>query len=198
MKPIMDLLKPFLATLAVLIGASVGWYVFLYRPDLSKSQALKEQTEELMMQLQSLRVTDVQVSTLQTQIEKLQLELAKTTARVRPKDDLPKLIAEIKARGAAHGLTFVSIIPEYNALVQQPENQDAEIIKLIVHFQIRGYYKNFGRFIETLAALPFFVSLGDFSLIYEESVFPQVLINVDLALFLSQTPAEKDQKSWQS
>lgn len=198
MKLMLDFLKPFLVAMAILLAVSVGWYFFLYRPEASKSQVFKEQTEQLMIQLQSLRVTDVQISTLQTQIEKLNVELAKTNARVSPKDDLPKLIEQIKSRGAASGLKFITIIPDYNSLVSKADVETPEILKLTVHFQIQGYYKSFGNFIESLAALPFFVSVADFSLTYEETIFPQLLITADMVLYLRQTNETNEKTRWQS
>jgi Tfp pilus assembly protein PilO len=199
MKLLTDFLKPFAIAMVILIAISAGWYLVLYRPDASRSEVLKGETEQLMIQLQSFRVTDMQISTLQTQIEKLNVELAKTNARVCPKDDLPKLIDDIKAKGIANGLKFITIIPEYGDLVSKPNEESTAIIKLTVHFQIQGFYKNFGNFVESLATLPFFVSMGNCTMTYEESVFPQILITMDVVLYLSQSPTQTDAgKTWQS
>ncbi|HEX9653784.1 MAG TPA: type 4a pilus biogenesis protein PilO, partial [bacterium] len=175
-------------------------YLLLYRPDASKSQVLKDETEKLMIQVQSLQVTDVQISALQTQIEKLKVELAKTNARVSAKEELPKLIDDIKSKGVVLGVKFRTIIPEYNSLVSHPYDESApEISKVTIHFQMQGYYKDFGRFVESLETLPFFLSVGDFSLVYEESVFPEILITVDIVLYLIQNPSQaKPETVWQS
>jgi len=186
MKLAISHLKPLLIAAAVLLGVCCAWYFFLYDPGLSKLQVINDETEKLLVKLQSFRVTDEQLSSLEEQIRKIDNELHQVQAKVLPKGELPLVIDQIQKKGRVFGLKFSAIIPEYKSLVnaEEPESGSGDLIKLTVHAQLQGYYKNFGRFLESLAQLPFYVSLGEISLVYHEPVYPQIVILVDFVLYL--------------
>ena len=63
---------------------------------------------------------------------------------------------------------------------------NSEILQLTVHFKLQGYYKNFGKFLSSLDKLPFYISLGEIMLVYNERVYPKIDIQMDVVLYLRQ------------
>jgi Tfp pilus assembly protein PilO len=174
----------------------LAWFFVFYQPRKVEVYALKQDTENLLVKLRSFRVTDKQIVSLEKQIEKLEEEIAVTQSKVFAKSNLPFIVRQIEKKGRIYGLKFSNILPEYDSLVRFPEaeEQRSDLIKLVVHFKIQGSYKNFGKFIENLADLPFFISLGEISLYYNEDIYPELEITLDVVLYLQET-VERDVKT---
>ncbi|MFQ5604858.1 MAG: type 4a pilus biogenesis protein PilO [bacterium] len=180
-------LKSLFLILALTILIGMGWYFAVYRPDWVKLQAFKEESKKLLVQLQSFKVTDAQISALQAQVEKIQDEILTTRSKLIPKENLSQAVNELRNCGSRFGLKFNQVIPEYKSLIKLPdvEQTPSEIINLPVHVKLQGYYKNFGRFVEALRELPFYVSVGEVIIVYNEAIHPRVEILVDMILFLT-------------
>lgn len=190
------MLKPFKNLFlagSVLALLCLAWYLMLYRTEVSKLHLLKQETQNVAWKLQSLRVTEEQIASLETQIGSLQSELAKTQRKLLAKNDLPKIIQRIQRRARRYGLRFGQVIPDYEMLIAIPdqENGPSDILQLTVHMKLQGYYKNFGNFVNSLPTLPFYVSVGEVTLLYNETIHPELEIIVDTVLYLRESRTDR-------
>ena len=182
-----ETLKTALIASALLIALSLGWFFFLYQPKTSKLAIVKKETQDLIYKVKSIRVTNEEVIALGKQVESVKNEIKLTQKKIIFKDDLPAAIKKIKNSGSKFGLKFHQIIPDYTSLVNSKEKQQEAnpgLLKLTVHFKLQGYYKSFGKFLSSLDKLPFLVSLGEVTIIYNDNIHPQVGILFDGVLFL--------------
>ena len=182
-----ETLKTALIASALLIALGLGWFFFLYQPKTSSLETVKKEIQDLIFKLKSIRVTDAQVFALEKQVEIIKNDIKLTQEKIIFKDDLPAAIKEIKNNGSKFGLKFHQIIPDYSSLINSKENEkgaNAGLLRLIVHFKLQGYYKNFGKFLSSLDKLPFYISLGEVTIVYNDSIHPQVDVLFDGVLFL--------------
>lgn len=189
-----DSKRTLILVVLLLFVLCLGWFFVFYQPKKAKISALKQDTENLLIKLRSLKVTDRQIVSLEKQIEKLEEDIAVTQSRLFVKSDLPSIVRQIERKGRFYGLKFDNIIPEYDSLVRFPDAEDkqSDLIQLVVHIKIQGYYKNFGKFIENLDDLPFFVSLGEMGLYYNKDIYPELEIMLDVVLYLRETAERHD------
>ncbi len=182
-----ETLKTALIASALLIALCLGWFFFLYQPKTSKLAIVKKETQDLIFKVKSIRVTNAEVIALGKQVEAAKNEIKLTQRKIIFKDDLPAAIKKIKNSGSKFGLKFHQIIPDYTSLINsREEEQEANtgLLKLTVHFKLQGYYKSFGKFLSSLDKLPFLVSLGEVTIIYNDNIHPQLTILFDGVLFL--------------
>ncbi|MFQ5825496.1 MAG: type 4a pilus biogenesis protein PilO [bacterium] len=186
--------KTLLFATIIVLTLSLGWYLVLYQPEATKLNTLKKDTKNLLIKIQSIRVTDRQIAALESQIKVLDHEIADVQGKVLLKSELPGIVSQLERKGKTFGLKFHSIIPDYDSLIKIPNEEEAsDLLKLTVHFKLQGYYKNFGNFIDSLGELPFVISLGEISLYYDERIYPELEINMDAVLYLRETPGNKYQ-----
>jgi len=186
-----ETLKTVLIASALLLTLCFGWFFFLYQPKASRLETVKEETQDLVFKLQSMGVTEAQVAALEKHVEVIKNDIKLTQNKIIFKDDLPAAIKEIKNSGSKFGLKFHKIIPDYASLINSKENEqkaNAGLLRLIVHFKLQGYYKSFGKFLSSLEKLPFYISLGGVTLVYNDSIHPQVDVLFDGVLFLRDNP----------
>ena len=184
-----ETLKAVFIASALLIALCLGWFFFVYEPKASRLEIVKEETQDLVLKLQSMRVTEAQVVALGKQVEIIKNGIKLTQEKIIFKDDLPAAIKEIRNSGRKFGLKFHKIIPDYPSLINSEENeQEANpgLLRLTVHFKLQGYYKSFGKFLSSLGKLPFYISLGELAIVYNDSIHPQVDIIFDGVLFLRE------------
>jgi Tfp pilus assembly protein PilO len=175
------------ASLLLIIG--LGWYLVFYQPRLSKVTTLKNETDNLLTKIRSFRVTDQQIAGLEKGIEKLEKELSEVQEKVFLKPELPKVVRMFEAKGKSFGLKFDTAIPDYASLIRIPQQEEeaSDLLKLTVHFRLQGYYRSFGNFIDTLDEFPFTISLGEIGLYYNERIYPELEINLDVVFYLRVT-----------
>ncbi len=172
---------------ALLIALCLGWFFFLYQPKTSKLAIVKKETQDLIFKVKSIRVTNAEVIALGKQVQIIKNEIKLTQEKIIFKDDLPAAIKKIKNSGSKFGLKFDQIIPDYPALINSKEKEqeaNAGLLRLTVHFKLQGYYKSFGKFLSSLEKLPFYMSLAEVRIIYNDNIHPQVGILFDGVLFL--------------
>ena len=182
-----ETLKTALIASALLIALCLGWFFFLYQPKTSKLAIVKKETQDLIFKVKSIRVTNAEVIALGKQVEAAKNEIKLTQRKTIFKDDLPAAIKKIKNSGSKFGLKFHQIIPDYTSLISSKEKEqeaNAGLLRLTVHFKLQGYYKSFGKFLSSLDKLPFLVSLGEVTIIYNADIHPQLTILFDGVLFL--------------
>jgi Tfp pilus assembly protein PilO len=182
--------KAIVVSCVFLLGLTVIWFMFLYKPQASELRILKEETEGLFLKLQSLRATKEQIAVLEQQVEKLSNEVRDAGQKVAPKESLPQLVQHLKKKGTGHGLTFHNIIPDFESLIAAGGNS-TDVLKLTLHLKLQGEYLNIGRYIASLGDLPFYVSVGDILLTYNHRIHPEVDVTLDLNVFLADDAAKK-------
>ncbi len=182
-----DSTKTLLLAVVVLLALCAGWFMVHYRPNLIKVQALQQKKEELMDQIRGFRISAAELDALEQQVKMQRQSLKTTRARLVQKDELGQAVEQIRNGGKRHGLQFQQIIPDYASLMTIGSLSDAatEVQKLTVHLNMRGGYKNFGRFLESLSKLPFLVSLGDVSVVYHKGAQPELELVADAQLFVT-------------
>lgn len=184
-----EALKTVLIAGALLIILCLGWFFFLYQPKSSRLETVKKETQEIVFKLRSMRVTEAQVVALEKQVEVVKNDIKLTQDKIIFKDDLPAAIKEIKINGSKFGLKFHKIIPDYSSLLNSKESEqesNAGLLRLTVHFKLQGYYKSFGKFLSSLDKLPFYMSLEEVTIVYNDSIHPQLDILFDGVLFLRE------------
>lgn len=182
-----ETLKTVFIASTLLVTLCLGWFFLFYQPKVSRLETVKEKTQDLLFKFQSMRVTESQVSALEKQVAVIKNDIKLTQNKVIFKDDLPAAIKEIKRSGSKFGLKFHKIIPDYDSLISSKEDQQEStsgLLRLTVHFKLQGYYKSFGKFLSSLDKLPFYISLGEVTIGYNDSIHPQVDIFFDGVLFL--------------
>ncbi len=183
----LDTFKPLILLASLFVVICVVWYFILYQPDVLKLNVIKDEFQELVYRFQSLRVSDQQILALEAQIKNLQTEIDRTEKKLIQKDNLASIIQQIQWKARTFGLKFERVIPDYQSLMNSPDaKQDsAQVLKLTVHMKLQGYYKNFGKFINSLSEMPFYITLGEMTLLYNETIHPQIDIIVDAVLYLN-------------
>jgi len=182
-----ETLKTALIASALLIALGLGWFFFLFQPKTSRMETIKKETQDLIFKVRSIRVTNAEVIALGKQVEIIKNEIKLTQEKIILKDDLPAAIKKIKNSGSKFGLKFDQIIPDYTSLINSKEKEQessAGLLRLTVHFKLQGYYKSFGKFLSSLEKLPFFMSLAEVRIVYNDNIHPQVAIFFDGVLFL--------------
>ncbi|MFQ5675152.1 MAG: hypothetical protein ACE5G1_04585 [bacterium] len=183
--------KTVLIASAFLLTLCFGWFFLLYQPKVSKMETIKEETQNIIFKLQSLRVTEEQVASLEKQVELLKRQTKLTQNKIMTKDDLQAAIAAMRKIGRRFGLKFDKIIPDYPSLIgsNDAKQSNPEVLKLIIHFKMQGYYMNFGKFLSSLDKLPFYVSLGEMTLVYNPLIHPEIDILLDAVVYLRTNSA---------
>jgi Tfp pilus assembly protein PilO len=183
-------LKPLLIATGLLIALSIGWYFLLYRPDAKKLESVEADFEDLVLKVQSFSVSEAQISTFETQIKKLDDEIALTQSKLITKEELSGTIKTLKKRAGSYGLKFTTILPDFDSLMDDPENKGAaeEVLQLHVQMKIQGRYKNFGKFTESFTSLPFLISIDDLTLLFNPKTHPKIDILVEAILYLRRYP----------
>lgn len=178
---------------ALLLTLCLGWFFLLYTPKVSKMETIKEETQNIVFKLQSLQVTDEQVESLEKQVELLESQTKRTQNKIMTKDDLQEAVAAMRKIGRRFGLKFHKIIPDYSSLIgsDDAEQLNPEVLKLTVHLKLQGYYTNFGKFLSSLDELPFYVSLGEMTLVYNPVIHPEIDILLDAVVYLRANSAVK-------
>ena len=182
-----ETLKTALIASALLIALCLGWFFFLYQPKTSKLEIVKKETQDLIFKVKSIRVTNAEFIALGKQVEIIKNDIKLTQEKIIFKDDLPAALKKIKNSGSKFGLKFHQIIPDYPSLINSKENEqeaNAGLLRLIVHFKLQGYYKSFGKFLSSLDKLPFYMSLREVTIVYNDSIHPQLDVLFDGVLFL--------------
>lgn len=177
-------MKTIIVAVSALILIFTGWFFLLYRPKVSDLHSLKEDTQNLVLKLQSFRVSDQQILILEKEAENLGKEIEGKRAKILPKDQLPLVIQQFRSKGTKFGLKFEQMIPDYETLIKVEDEKVSEVLKLTVHMKLQGHYKNLGQFIDSIDQLPFLVSFGDIRISYEASIFPELVILMDAILYL--------------
>ena len=174
---------------------SFGWFLFFYRPKIAEINRLRGDTERLLTKFRLIKVSDIQIQNLQERVVNLEKEISVNQTKVFPKSELPSIVRQIKRKGISFGLKFLNITPEYDSLIRVPDDEDAssDLIKLVVHFQLQGTYKNCGRFIDSMEEFPFFISVGEISFYYTEKIYPQLEFMLDAILYLRETVDLEDE-----
>jgi len=182
-----ETLKAVLIASAILIALGLGWFFFFYQPKTSRLEIVKKETQDLIFKVKSIRVTNAEFIALGKQVEIIKNDIKLTQEKTIFKDDLPAALKKIKNSGSKFGLKFHQIIPDYPSLINSKENEqeaNAGLLRLIVHFKLQGYYKSFGKFLSSLDKLPFYMSLREVTIVYNDSIHPQVDVLFDGVLFL--------------
>jgi len=125
-----------------LLAICASWVFFLYRPEISRAGALREESEQLMAKLRSLQVTDAQIADLEESVRGLQAELERTQSRVVPRDSLPAAVQRIRRHAARYGIKLYKILPDYDTLVSSKEGEATAISvkSLTLYMKLRGRY----------------------------------------------------------
>ncbi|MCH8981355.1 type 4a pilus biogenesis protein PilO [candidate division KSB1 bacterium] len=129
----------------------------------------------------------LKIDTLHNDLDGIKKDIKITQEKIIFKHDLPAAIKKIKNSGSKFGLKFQQIIPDYPSLINSKEKEqeaNAGLLRLTVHFKLQGYYKSFGKFLSSLDKLPFYMSLGEVTIVYNDNIHPQVGILFDGVLFL--------------
>ncbi len=182
-----ETLKAVLIASAILIALGLGWFFFFYQPKTSRLEIVKKETQDLIFKVKSIRVTNAEFIALGKQVEIIKNDIKLTQEKIIFKDDLPAALKKIKNSGSKFGLKFHQIIPDYPSLINSKENEqeaNAGLLTLIVHFKLQGYYKSFGKFLSSLDKLPFYMSLREVTIVYNDSIHPEVDVLFDGVLFL--------------
>jgi len=186
-------LRTLLIAIFLLLCVIGGWFFLHFHPRKSQLASIRERTEDLLSNIQSFRTTSQEVARLDAKIAILQKNLAATSSKLITKKDLSRAVKQIAKEGRKYGLAFDKIIPDYSSLVSA-ENVSTEaspVMRLTLHLKMRGRYKSFGRFLKNLEHLPFGVSAGEISLVYDESLSPRLRILMDAVLFLRRDSGTK-------
>jgi Tfp pilus assembly protein PilO len=150
--------------------------------------ALQTDSGDLLLKIKSINVDDKQISALRTKVKSLQKEIHVIQSKVVLKDRLPEVINHLRKRGGEHQLEFISIIPDYESLMSShPDAAPDKPLRLTIHLKLQGYYHNFGRFVESLHTLPFYLSIGEMMIEYSRKIHPQLEIIMDAEVFLRES-----------
>lgn len=183
-------LRALLIAVGLLLVICAAWFFLFYLPEVARVNDIKNETDDLVTKLQSFRVDDRQLAALEAQVKTLKTQIESTQKKIIKKDGLKSAVTQIEVQGRKFGLKFLTIIPDYDSLmeVDQQDQSDKEVLQLTVHIKLQGTYRSFGRFLESLRELPFLVSLGEISLLYNEKIFPRLDVLADTILYLQETP----------
>ena len=184
--------KTIIIACLVLTALLCSWFFLLYKPKISRVQTLKDESNNVLLKLRSMRVTEVQVAALRSQVESLKTEIERTQRRVVPKDVLPDIVKSIQKKSEKHGLKFLSILPDYNSLMSKVDGVKSDVLKLTIHMKMQGDYVSLGNFIESLASSPFYISVGEMTLSYSTKIYPQLDIVIDTQVYLRNELGSSD------
>ncbi len=181
-------LKVLLLAMGLLLAACCLWFFFFYRPEISRMKDIEKATQDLVSKLQSFRVDDRQIAALEQRVRTLKTEVESTQRKIINKDALKSAVRQLEQQGRKFGLKFQTIIPDYTSLMEvgRQDESGEDVMQLTVHIKLQGRYRNFGRFLESLGELPFLISLGEISILYNEKVFPQLEVLMDTILYLQE------------
>lgn len=181
-------LKVLLIAVGLLLAACCLWFLFFYRPEISRMKDIEKRTHDLVSKLQSFSVDDRQIVALEERVRTLKTEVESTQRKIINKDALKSAVRQLERQGRKFGLKFQTIIPDYDSLMEVGRDNESreDVMQLTVHIKLQGTYRNFGRFLESLGTLPFLISLGEVSILYNEKVFPQLDVLLDAILYLQE------------
>lgn len=151
-------------------------------------ERLQEAIESLNVRLQARDVSQPILARLESRVVALEAEVASIHGRIPPRARLPAVLEEVKQRGAQHGLQFDAILPDYDSLIRSESDTVAAMSRVNVHFRLRGRYQDFGRFLESLKSLPFYVTPVVTSLEFQPKLYPRLRIALDAWFYLRESP----------
>jgi Tfp pilus assembly protein PilO len=190
----MQRLKKNLATaVVVFVLGAVAWFVVIYKPKREEVLALAGKIKELTLQVEGLLAQDHQISITESEIDSLKRTITDLEIRIYQKERFPEMAKLIEERGKEYGLHFSTIAPDYDALLRLDAGQRDELGPLVilpVTFAVQGDFIRFGRFTESLHALPFLFSISQLHVEATAESYPEVKANMDGVLFLTETGEE--------
>jgi len=184
-------LKKILLTITLLLSVCLTWFFFLYKPTSDKLEVIKAETNDLVLKVRSFRANDEQVLILGSRVDTLTSTIDLFKKGILARNGLPLAVHAMRKKGRIYGLEFVSVIPDYDRLLEGDEVHKGDVLRLPIHVKSIGSYRSFGRFVESLATLPFLVSLGDVKLDYNEKEHPALSIIFDAILFIQKSSQMK-------
>ncbi len=133
------------------------WKVLL--PEAREWVFAKKQEQMLQRQLQTLYQKEIALEEEMAQIPRTKSALSEWQKKFIKYDDINKLSNEIMAMGKRDQLQVLSFYPDSSVMLEN--NYFRQSFKMTLN----GNYRQIARFIEQIAALPWTVVVGNFSLV---------------------------------
>lgn len=144
--------------IAVAVLLVAGWFVFLYLPASGKQAKVRAELKSAEAQLRDYESTLAQVPVYIAARSEVRKKLQLVNSSLFAKEDLVELFNELERKAGAFSLRTIEITPPVEELLKLnravPGNGEPQILSL--NIVLRGNYIDFGRFVESLEATPYF------------------------------------------
>jgi len=177
--------KSLIAAFAALVAICAAWFVLLYKPNLNEMKLIEQKSEKLISSIQILKSNLKTMDGLEADVISLRQKIKQQHEKTIDRAGLQSAVNLLNKHGKKHGLRFNKILPDYESLMnEQALKITGTVVPFGLNLQMQGRYKNLGKFLETMKDLPILLSVKEFSIDYNEEVFPDLMLMVELQLFM--------------
>lgn len=170
------------AVVALMCVLAFGWFWIIYRPAHLRLAEMADRRRQLHTGVDQMVGLEQQMRSLRTNIDSLHASLHEIEARLVDRDNLDELIQRLARKGRAVGMPFVSVAPDYEALLSGA--QQGPILPLKVEIEAEGRFLALGRFLDDLGNMPFYFEPVAVSMRYDPLLYPRLSILLKGQLYL--------------
>jgi Tfp pilus assembly protein PilO len=144
--------------IVVALGMISGWYYFAYTPTRHDLSTLREQIAGSQTQLTDFQTTIAQLPVMIRSSNDLNAQKQRQASVLFGKNEILRLIEQIRTDAAAEHLTITDIEPPISELLslRTAAAIPGEPLFLNITVRIKGDYLGFGHFVERIEKLPYF------------------------------------------
>ena len=166
------------------------WYSYFYRPARQRLRELTRQEEMLRQGITGMALNSMEANRLRVQTDSLLRELKSIRARLVEPEQLDELIQKLARRGRSVGMPFVSVVPNYDILLN--DSTKGPVLPLPIDIEATGRFFALGRFLDRLQAVGFFFEPTAVGIQYDPAIYPRLKIQISGNLYLRphQAPAD--------
>ncbi len=146
--------KKFFLKLALVVSLLIGWYIFVYMPQLNKLNTIDMKLLEVKNKVQIAQKAKTNLDNIKDKFSKEQNRLEKERSKFVKKEELGKVTKQLQRLARNYNLKLLDFSPNFQDYFKEKEEQ---IIPLPISILVEGRYIQVGKFIEKWEQLPFYL-----------------------------------------
>jgi Tfp pilus assembly protein PilO len=143
----------------VLVGFLVNHFVL--EPQSKKLHQLRKELASLTEQTASIGPKLVEFSRLKLDLIKKKKQLASVEQALSQTAEMAEIMHEVSKQARARGLQIQQVRSQQSVFLSTRGSKRGDICQLFLNLEIRGWYEQFGDFLDDLEQQPFYIKVAE-------------------------------------
>lgn len=140
-------------------------YFVLMRPQISSLSKISPEINLLSGDIQKAKDDILRSKQYELEVEKLREDVAKSNAKLKFKEEVPLILANISRIADENGIKIDQIMPDTQGQRVLLENNERRYYSLPIFIKARSGYHDFGRFLNQLESGDIFLKVSSFGVV---------------------------------